>query len=70
MSKDKIERLRLQIAKAEEELSNLKSELASAEAEALNGTSDKTPWKWPLAPHEYDRYGRQLILSQVGLKGA
>lgn len=26
-------------------------------------------WKWPLHKEEYDRYGRQLILPQVGING-
>ncbi|KAJ4417688.1 hypothetical protein N0V82_006049 [Gnomoniopsis sp. IMI 355080] len=26
-------------------------------------------WKWPLGKEEYERYGRQLILPQVGING-
>lgn len=25
--------------------------------------------KWPLAKHEYKRYGRQLIMPEIGLRG-
>lgn len=34
--------------------------IEQAEAEA---------WKWPLSEEEYERYGRQLILPQVGING-
>lgn len=27
-------------------------------------------WKWPLSAQEYDRYGRQLVLPNVGIQGA
>ncbi|KAI1332510.1 adenylyltransferase [Xylariaceae sp. FL0255] len=28
-----------------------------------------TPWPWPLREEEYARYGRQLVLPQIGIKG-
>lgn len=69
------QQLRAQIAKAEEELKILKEQLAQAEAQhqdreteaaaAINGST----WKWPLQAEEYDRYGRQLILPNVGIQG-
>ncbi|KAK2611622.1 hypothetical protein N8I77_004953 [Diaporthe amygdali] len=70
------EQLRVQIAKAEEELKSLREQLAHTEAQEqqqkavtastyTNGTS----WKWPLDADEYDRYGRQLILPIVGIHG-
>lgn len=26
-------------------------------------------WPWPLQPDEYKRYGRQMILQEIGLQG-
>lgn len=70
------QQLREQIAKAEEELRNLREQLAQAEAHeqeqgAENGTASTSgsTWKWPLKAEEYDRYGRQLILPNVGIQG-
>lgn len=31
--------------------------------------AEVTAWKWPLSEGEYERYGRQLILPQVGING-
>ncbi|KAJ4394493.1 hypothetical protein N0V93_003711 [Gnomoniopsis smithogilvyi] len=31
--------------------------------------SEAAVWKWPLGEEEYERYGRQLILPQVGING-
>lgn len=71
--------LREQIARAEEELQNLKAQLAQAEAqerereqqkpEGGGGVVNGSAWKWPLKAEEYDRYGRQLILPNVGIQG-
>lgn len=30
---------------------------------------EEHPWKWPLTAEEYKRYGRQVIVPEVGLKG-
>ncbi|POS78061.1 molybdenum cofactor synthesis protein 3 [Diaporthe helianthi] len=68
--------LREQIAKADEELKDLKAQLAQAEAhehaqktEGASGSINGPGWKWPLKAEEYDRYGRQLILPNVGIQG-
>lgn len=70
------QQLRAQIAKAEEELKSLKEQLAQAEAQeteaaatAASGSINGSTWKWPLQAEEYDRYGRQLILPNVGIQG-
>lgn len=70
------QQLREQITKAEEELRNLREQLAQAEAyerdqepEAVPLRADGSAWKWPLKADEYDRYGRQLILPNVGIQG-
>ncbi|KAF9873830.1 ThiF family protein [Colletotrichum karsti] len=66
----KIDDLRRKVAEAEAELQNLKDELARAEKEALDAeTTAQQPWKWPLQAEEYERYGRQLIIPAVGVKG-
>lgn len=36
------------------------------QAKAGNGMP---AWKWPLSAEEYDRYGRQLILPNIGIQG-
>ncbi|TDZ41468.1 Adenylyltransferase and sulfurtransferase uba4 [Colletotrichum trifolii] len=62
--------LRQKVAAAENELRNLKEELARAEQEAEEAQpTSQQPWKWPLQAHEYERYGRQLIIPAVGVKG-
>ncbi|KAJ5369307.1 Adenylyltransferase and sulfurtransferase uba4 [Penicillium cataractarum] len=78
---EKCASLRAQIAATEAQLAGLKRELASAqEAAAANSNraegSDsnqqdqpKTESRWPLLQEEYKRYGRQMIVSQVGLEG-
>lgn len=70
------EQLRVQIAKAEEELKSLREQLAHTEAQEQQQRADTastdtngTSWKWPLDADEYDRYGRQLILPIVGIQG-
>ncbi|KAE8350829.1 hypothetical protein BDV28DRAFT_30147 [Aspergillus coremiiformis] len=74
--------LRAQIAATEAQLAGLKRELESAEQEAIkarapdalnlaptvsNQCSEKR--RWPLLDEEYRRYGRQMIVPQVGLQG-
>lgn len=78
---EKCASLRAQIAATEAQLAGLKRELASAqEAAAANSNSaegsdsnqqdqPKTESRWPLLQEEYKRYGRQMIVSQVGLEG-
>lgn len=68
--------LREQIAKAEEELRSLREQLAQAEAceqdqeaQTVAASANGSAWKWPLEAEEYDRYGRQLILPNVGIQG-
>jgi adenylyltransferase/sulfurtransferase len=72
--------LRAEIFATEAHLVRLKSELVSAEAVANSesttpaanrdkGQNGAEP-RWPLLPEEYGRYGRQMIVSQVGLPGA
>jgi adenylyltransferase/sulfurtransferase len=72
--------LRAQITATEAQLTGLKRELASAqEAAAAKSNSaelsdnqqvqSKSASRWPLLQEEYKRYGRQMIVSQVGLEG-
>lgn len=73
--------LRAQIAATEAQLAGLKQELASTqEAAAVKSNSaelsdnhlqaqSKRTSRWPLLQEEYKRYGRQMIVSQVGLEG-
>jgi adenylyltransferase/sulfurtransferase len=76
------ETLRKQIAATEEQLRRLKEQLASVEA--FHGVEDieialgdcsihdaglVTNTKWPLSPEEYQRYGRQMIVPNIGIQG-
>ncbi|KAK8125141.1 molybdenum cofactor synthesis protein [Apiospora kogelbergensis] len=65
------EQLRSRIAKAEAELRELRSQLSRVEAQEKEEEASglDSPWKWPLQPHEYERYARQLILPHVGVAG-
>lgn len=73
--------LREQILATEAQLQKLKDELAQVEAHdatqrlhdlGLNGSpvtelNDKK--KWPLLEEEYKRYGRQMIVTSIGIQG-
>ncbi|CAI7659112.1 unnamed protein product [Penicillium glandicola] len=71
--------LRAQIIATEAQLAGLKRDLANAEQAAQSETATTTKiqpedgdgesGRWPLFQEEYKRYGRQMIVSQVGLKG-
>jgi adenylyltransferase/sulfurtransferase len=64
--------LRAQIAATESQLSALKQELEAAEklrGETEPTSNDHSQHKWPLSAEEYQRYGRQMIVSQIGLPG-
>lgn len=74
--------LQAQISATEAHLAGLKRDLAEAEKvaqstrptsdyeNAPNGTGTGTgTGRWPLLKVEYKRYGRQMIVSQLGLEG-
>lgn len=68
--------LRAQIAATESQLAALRQELESAEkAASTNRTAHNRSEqhgfqrKWPLFADEYRRYGRQMIVPQLGLEG-
>lgn len=64
--------LRAQIAATEAQLAGLKRELQVAEQAALNSQSQHTDTeesRWPLLAEEYRRYGRQMIVPQLGVQG-
>lgn len=63
-----IDLLRREIAVCESELARLRSRLAAAEAQQQD-TNSEVRWKWPLKEHEYQRYGRQMIVPNFGLDG-
>ncbi|KAK2814657.1 hypothetical protein FQN49_008120 [Arthroderma sp. PD_2] len=62
-----------QIAATELRLDELKQELADLDAQqptSLNNAESATrSTEWPLLQDEYRRYGRQMIVEQVGLTG-
>ncbi|KAL2840787.1 hypothetical protein BJY01DRAFT_15916 [Aspergillus pseudoustus] len=71
--------LRSEIAATEAQLAKLKRELRDAEESASKSrttnnvgptqTETRPERKWPLLGEEYRRYGRQMIVPQVGLQG-
>lgn len=73
--------LRAQIAATEAQLAGLKRDLVNAEeAAAANSeiakaaantaaTPNSGTTRWPLLQEEYRRYGRQMIIPQVGIEG-
>lgn len=72
------EALKRQIATTEEELKRLKEQLAVIEPqssieEAVDGlelgAGPVTTGKWPLELDEYKRYGRQMIVPNIGIQG-
>lgn len=64
---EKVDSLRRIIAKRELELADLRSQLAVAESEERELTTNA--WKWPLSDIEYERYSRQMIVPNFGLQG-
>lgn len=44
------------------------SALAPTQAAEIN-ESKNPDWKWPLDAEEYRRYGRQMIMPEIGLEG-
>ncbi|KAJ5728171.1 hypothetical protein N7493_004501 [Penicillium malachiteum] len=63
--------LRAQIAATEAQLAGLKRDLVRAESQAVHSDdpAENSQSRWPLLQEEYKRYGRQMIVSQVGLPG-
>jgi hypothetical protein len=77
---------RLAVQQLEQELSLTPLESSSFEAQSAqtthrairelvhdDGKADRGhqgDWRWPLSQREYGRYGRQMMLSGVGLPGA
>ncbi|KAG6007014.1 hypothetical protein E4U21_006534 [Claviceps maximensis] len=77
---DNINRLTREITRRESELAELKAQLAASleagvgdgrcageQTEREEQTRQTEEWKWPLAEHEYQRYGRQMIVPTFGL---
>lgn len=73
--------LRAQITATETRLAGLRRELESAEKAAIDirkeeateaeaENKDHKARTWPLLGEEYRRYGRQMIVPQLGLQGA
>jgi adenylyltransferase and sulfurtransferase len=77
------EALRNQIAATEKQLQELRDQLAGLEyidkADAqppqpcedgqLQDPGKRDVPKWPLTQEEYSRYGRQMIVSSIGIQG-
>lgn len=64
------EALKQQIKDTENELAALKAQLAQVENPSSSPFHDGTaPRTWPLSNEEYTRYGRQMIVPNVGIQG-
>lgn len=70
--------LKRQLAVAEVKLSPESNQNGASPSNVLdpdNTSREYTPaaltpqWPWPLAAEEYKRYGRQMILPEIGLQG-
>ena len=59
--------LRRRISETEAQLARLRGELQDAERAATAAKAKST--RWPMEDEEYARYGRQMIVPQVGLPG-
>ena len=57
--------LRDRIRNLEAELDDLKKQLLEAET----AETKHSEWAWALDSEEYQRYGRQMIMPEVGLQG-
>ncbi|RDL40041.1 uncharacterized protein BP5553_00020 [Venustampulla echinocandica] len=67
---DSAEALRRQILETEDELKRLKDQLSKVEEKtALEQDGPVTQSKWPLSAEEYQRYGRQMIVPNIGIQG-
>lgn len=71
---DRATELKRRIAEAERQVEALRAQLDELESPSLGSGDAKAaaaavPWKWPLGEREYIRYGRQLVLPTVGIKG-
>jgi adenylyltransferase/sulfurtransferase len=68
-----MESLRNQIAATEEHLRRLKEQLADLEeqnpSQIVQESDPVTHGKWPLSLEEYKRYGRQMIVPNIGIQG-
>lgn len=65
-SNDKVPSLRHRIHNLESELADLKRQLL--ETKAAEGVF-VGEWTWLLDSEEYQRYGRQMIIRDIGLQG-
>lgn len=70
------ESLRIQIAATEEQLKKLRDQLSEVESQNAEASSQEleqpgpvTHGKWPLTSEEYKRYGRQMIVPNIGIQG-
>jgi hypothetical protein len=79
---DPIEKVRLELRSVETKAATLKAQIAEAEeayripspsslAEDNAATQQRSLHNasWPLQPSEYQRYGRQMIMPEIGLEG-
>lgn len=60
--------LEAELQAAEAHVASLRQELAKIEDEIAQDENPSTQ-KWPLSPNDYERYGRQIIVPNVGVQG-
>jgi adenylyltransferase/sulfurtransferase len=68
---DKVPSLRHRIHTLESELADLKRQLLETKAAEVPNDPGASvgEWTWPLDSEEYQRYGRQMIMRDIGLQG-
>jgi hypothetical protein len=73
---NKVDILKRKVLQAEQtlqkvvnQLKELREELDEAEKADTQPHPRESEWKWPFREQEYERYGRQLIVPAVGIKG-
>ena len=67
-----VETLRKQILDTENSLRELREQLAQIESRNVGESaknSSISDWEWPLSLEEYKRYGRQMIVPNIGIQG-
>jgi len=67
----KVYALKAQLASIEKPQMDIRHRdiMSEKEGSILETTTLTNDWKWPLSSDDYKRYGRQLIMPEIGLKG-
>lgn len=69
---DKLKGLKRQLAEADvdQPVNNPSTAVAEHPPERPTALKEEDDWSWPLDAEEYKRYGRQMIMPEIGLEGS